>query len=176
MFEVRRATRNDFVNVLELYKKVAAMEVGIARRIDEISPGYIQHFMENAAGSGIELVVENPDNKEEIIAEIHCYKMGPAKFDHVLSELTVAVSPAFQGKGIGKLLFNTLFTIVESEMRHILRVELVTQESNTSAIALYTKLGFQIEGRFEGRIMVGTRLEADIPMAWFNTKYKQQQD
>jgi len=172
MFEVRRAIRNDFVNVLELYKKVAAMEVGIARRIDEISPGYIQHFMENAASSGIELVVENPDNNDEIIAEIHCYKMGPAKFDHVLSELTVAVSPAFQGKGIGKLLFNTLFNIVENEMPEILRVELVTQESNTSAIALYTKLGFQIEGRFEGRIRVGSKVEADIPMVWFNPKFE----
>lgn len=149
MFEVRRAIRNDFVNVLELYKKVAAMEVGIARRIDEISPGYIQQFMENAAATGVELVVENPDDNEEIIAELHCYKMGPAKFDHVLSELTIAVSPAFQGKGIGKLLFSTLFSLVENEMPGILRVELVTQESNTSAIALYTKLGFQIEGRLE---------------------------
>ena len=152
------------------------MEVGIARRIEEISPGYIQHFMENAAASGIELVVENPGNKEEIIAELHCYKMGPAKFDHVLSELTVAVSPAFQGKGLGKLLFNTLFNIVENEMSHILRVELVTQESNTSAIALYTKLGFQIEGRFEGRIRVGSKVEADIPMVWFNKKYKHQEE
>jgi ribosomal protein S18 acetylase RimI-like enzyme len=171
MFEVRKAIRNDFVNVLALYKKVAAMEVGIARRIDEISPGYIQHFMENAAASGIELVVDNPDNNDEIIAEIHCSKMGPSKFDHVLTDLTVAVSPAFQGKGIGKLLFNSLFKIVENEMPHILRVELVTQESNASAIALYTKLGFQIEGRFEGRILVGTRVEADIPMAWFNPKF-----
>ena len=148
------------------------MEVGIARRIEEISPGYIQHFMENAAASGIELVVENPGNEEEIIAELHCYKMGPAKFDHVFSELTVAVSPEFQGRGIGKLLFNTLFSIVENEMPQILRVELVTQESNTSAIALYTKLGFQIEGRFEGRIRAGSKLEADLPMVWFNPKFE----
>ena len=42
MFEVRRAIRNDFVNVLELYKKVAAMEVGIARRIEQISGDVVQ--------------------------------------------------------------------------------------------------------------------------------------
>lgn len=54
----------------------------------------------------------------------------------------------------------------------ILRVELVTQESNARAINLYKSVGFIIEGRLEKRIrMYNNTLEADIPMAWFNENF-----
>ena len=37
----------------------------------------------------------------------------------------------------------------------------------------YEKLGFKKEGRFEKRIRgVAGKLEADIPMAWFNPKFE----
>ncbi len=70
----------------------------------------------------------------------------------MLSELTVAVDPNYQGKGIGKLIFQSLLNIIQEERNDILRVELITRESNRKAIQFYQKLGFIIERRFEKRI------------------------
>ncbi|MEO5563994.1 MAG: GNAT family N-acetyltransferase [Chitinophagaceae bacterium] len=173
MFEVRRAGTEDFTTIKELYKKVAAIPGGIARNISEITDDYIKGFMNRSATHGIELVVTLPGKKEEVIAEIHCYTPGIEKFSHVLDELTIAVAPDFQGKGIGKLIFTELLSQIEKEKLHILRVELFTQESNIRAISFYKQLGFKEEGRFENKIkMDGDQLEADIPMAWFNKNYK----
>jgi len=162
----------DFGKIMALYKKVAVLPDGIARNGKEITAEYIQHFMSNAAEKGIEFVIDNPANSHEIIADIHCYKWGIEKFDHVLTELTIAVSPEFHGHGLGKLIFTELLTTVEKERPDILRVELVAQESNSKAINFYKKLGFIPEGHFENRIKLNSgNYEADIPMAWFNKNF-----
>ena len=172
MFKIRQAGKGDFSKILSLYQEVSKEKIGIARTHEEITEGYIECFMKNAAESGIELVIENPNNTEQIIAEIHCYKLGPKVFDHVLSELTVLVDKNFQGQGVGKLLFTGLLDIISTTRTDILRVELIAQESNVKAIEFYKKIGFAIEGRFEKRIITGLNtFEADIPMAWINKNY-----
>lgn len=169
MYIIRPAVTTDFTAIFQLYKKVAALKTGIARNVAEVKPAYIQHFMSEAAKTGIELVALHPDHAGKIIAEIHCYTWGIAKFSHVMGELTIAVAPDFQGQGVGKAIFLQLLDTVEQHHPDILRVELVAQESNQRAIAFYKKIGFVEEGRFERRILLENgMLEADIPMAWFN--------
>ena len=171
-FEVRKALLSDKEKIFSLYKKVATLPEGIARNVKEITPGYIDHFMQNAAVNGVEFVIENPNDDTELIAEIHSYKWGIAKFNHVFSELTIVVSPAYHGQGLGKLIFTHLLHYIETERRDILRVELAAQESNEKAIRFYRNLGFVQEGRFEKRIKTGdSTYEADIPMAWFNKNF-----
>jgi len=151
---------------------VAEIPVGLARYTSEITVEYIQHFMQQAAEMGIELVIDNPGNNNEIVAEIHCYKWGLEKFSHLFTDLTIAVDPEFHGQGLGKLIFTHLLTLVEKERPDILRVELAAQESNGKAINFYKKLGFVPEGRFERRIKVSdTFFEADIQMVWFNKNF-----
>ncbi len=100
-------------------------------------------------------------------------KLEPKVFRHLLSQLTIAVHPNFQGKGLGKLLFTELLTYVEKKRPDILRIELIARESNQKAIQFYQKLGFRIEGKFRSRIDNKTSsLEDDIPMAWFNKNFK----
>jgi ribosomal protein S18 acetylase RimI-like enzyme len=90
------------------------------------------------------------------------------QFQHVLWDLTVAVDPDFQGRGIGESLFRALFAGAATLTPKIERIELVVREGLTHAIRLYERLGFQLEGRFERRFRVpnGT-YEADLPMARF---------
>ncbi len=84
-----------------------------------------------------------------------------------MGDLTVAVDPEFQGKGIGRLLFSELFKELETNCPGILRVELIARESNTRAIHFYESLGFKQEGRFKKRIRsVNGGFEDDIFMAW----------
>lgn len=125
------------------------------------------NFIEKSLESGIILTIEDPENPETLIAEIHTYKPGIRVFAHVFSDLTVVVHPDHQGKGIGKVLFRTLLQEIELKHQGIMRVELIARESNKKAIEFYKKLGFSIEGRLENRICDKKgKLEADIPMGW----------
>jgi RimJ/RimL family protein N-acetyltransferase len=172
MFKTRSVVPGDKTKILSLYRRVAMKTGGIARSENELTPGYIQHCMQQAEVTGLELVVDHPENSNEIIAEIHGYKLEPKVFAHVISELTIAVDPDFHGMGIGKLIFRDFLNHVMDHRPDILRVELVTQESNLRALNLYKSVGFVTEGRFVNRIrMYNNELDADIPMAWFNNNF-----
>ena len=157
----------DHTDLLILYRAVAATEGGLARTQAEITDEYVAYFLRHAQLSGYCLLAR-AEKGSPPIGEIHTYALGPRVFAHVLGELTIAVHPAYQGRGVGKALFIELLHRVETERPDILRVELIARESNRKAIAFYQKLGFQIEGRLERRIHStdGNGFEADIPMAW----------
>lgn len=172
MILIKHASPTDIKQIFLLFRKVAAEPGGIARSDDEITYNYIEEFMQNAANTGVELIAIDDSNGGEIIAELHCYKFFPKAFKNVLSDLTIVVHPAMQGKGIGKKIFLELLNYIELKRPDILRVELIARESNTKAIDFYKQIGFVQEGRFEKRI-IGTdnQFEADIPMAWFNKNF-----
>lgn len=172
MSSIRAAVDNDLQKIQTLYKKVARISGGIARREQEITLPYIRHFMKKSQADGFNLVVDHPENPRQIIGEIHCYTLEPMAFSHVLGELTIAVDPDFHGQGIGKNLFSTLFSHIQEHRPDIFRVELYTNEKNVKALALYERMGFVREGRLAGKIRVHDgSIEADIPMAWFNPHY-----
>jgi len=160
------STLMDIDAIVALYRRVAAIKGGLARIDSEITRGYVENFVRQSLGTGFSLVARM-DSVSPIVGEIHTYALGPQVFAHVLGELTIAVDPDHQGQGIGKALFTHLLDIIKKERPDILRVELIARESNRKALAFYQTLGFQIEGKMEGRIRsVDGSFEADIPMAW----------
>lgn len=155
--------------VLFLYQNVAAIPGGLARTPDEISGEYVREFQRKAKETGLSLIVLSG---MDIVAEIHAHKLQPLVFSHVLSDLTIAVHPDFQGKGVGRTLFSAFLEELATSRPDILRVELISSESNVQAIRFYESLGFKKEGRFEQRIDRGDgTFEADIPMAWINPNF-----
>jgi ribosomal protein S18 acetylase RimI-like enzyme len=170
-FIIRKATLEETDQIFGLYKTVSKEVGGLARIEKEITKTYIENFSYKSFENGLQFVVTDALNEQAIIAEIHCYQLEPGVFQHILSELTVAVHPDYQGKGLGKKLFQTLLDEIQFNRPDILRVELIARESNSKAIQLYEQLGFKIEGRFENRINNGNNsFEADIPMAWFPSR------
>lgn len=168
-YEIRKGTVHDKENLQMLYKTVAAVPGGLARTADEITDVYINKIVFNALNTGIIFVADHQGN---IIGSILKYALEPKVFSHVLGEGSILVHPDFQGKGIGTNLISTFLSYIENNRPDIYRIELIARESN-QAIKLYEKLGFKKEGRFEGRIKgVSGKLEADIPMAWFNKNFK----
>jgi ribosomal protein S18 acetylase RimI-like enzyme len=173
LYTHRFAGLGDEGRIMSLYKTVAGNSGVIAREAEEVTPEYIRNNLGKSSQNGICLVVENPDDDRQLLGEIHCYKLEPAVFNHILSELTIVVHPDFQNKGIGKLLFTSLLKHIEEVRNDIFRVELIVRESNTKAQMFYQKIGFTPEGRFEKRIDTKSgSFEADIPMAWFNKNFK----
>ena len=170
-YRIRKATLNDRDNLKNLYQKVATIPGGLARTASEITDDYINKVLSNGMDRGLFLVAEFED---KLIGLMVKYKLEPKVFSHILSEGSILVDPNFQGIGIGSKIITTFLKEIEENHPEILRVEIIARESNP-AIKLYEKFGFKKEGRLENRICgINGKLEADIPMAWINPKFRLQ--
>ena len=163
---IRRGRLDDALAIRELYRAVAATPGGIARAPDEVTAEYVADFVASSLRRGVLLVAELP-GLAGLAGELHAWRSGLRVFDHVLGELTVAVHPSAQGRGVGRRLFEVLLDIVTRELPAVSRIELVAQEGNERALHLYESVGFRREGKLVDRIRAAAGgLEADIPMAW----------
>ena len=163
--KARRTTLDDLSAILTLYRSVAAIPGGLARLAEEVDEAWVGDLLTRSRSNGLSLVAET--ESDGIVGEIHAYATGLFCFSHVLTELTIAIAPDRQGQGVGRLLFQTFMSDVVEDRPHILRIELISRESNRKAIQFYESLGFRIEGELVGRILnVDGSLESDIPMAW----------
>lgn len=170
---IRTAILDDAPMIRKLYQEVAKESNGLSRTADEITDIYVETFLTRSIHSGLALVAEHPEREDELIAEMHAYRPGPSAFKHVLSNLTIAVHPSFQGRKVGRTLFTIFLEEVGIRRPDIGKVELITRESNGKAIRLYQSLGFLIEGRMEMRIRSSDgNYEADIPMGWQNPNFE----
>ena len=161
--EIKVSSSNEQDAVVSLYQRVAETPGGLARLRDEVTPDYVTGFLDRAHASGLSLIAVDDG---QVIGEIHAHSPGLFCFSHVWSDLTIAVDPSAQGRGVGRALFAAFMDEVRAHSE-VDRVELIARESNQRAIAFYETLGFRQEGRFEARIRnVDDSIEADIPMAW----------
>lgn len=159
--DIRKGWLDDIDKVYWLYKKVSQIEGGIARFEDEVTREYVEGFVKDALNDGVFIVAEKDG---DIVGEIHGYKIGLRVFDHVLSNITIVVSPNFQREGIGKKIFLKLIE-EGKKLEGISRMELIARESNQRALKFYESLGFEIEGKMRQRIKNSKgKFEADIMM------------
>jgi putative acetyltransferase len=105
-FAVRPASPQDAAAILALHRKVAAVPGGLAREPDEVTADYVAHAMAVAADGGVNLVAVGLDG--DLCGELHVERMKVGIFAHVLTDLTVAVDPDWQGRGVGSALFRAL--------------------------------------------------------------------
>ena len=141
---------------------------GLGRRPEEMDLAWIEGSIAGALEAGVALGARIDGR---LVGIIKAPRMPGVQFEHVLWDLTVAVHPEAQGKGVARALFEALFIEAGRLEPPVERIELVVREGLTHAIRLYESLGFQVEGRFAGRFRLadGT-VEADLPMARFLTK------
>jgi putative acetyltransferase len=164
--DLRPLTAADARAVLALYRATAASpSSGLARSPDEMDLAWVQGFLGKASANGATLGVWTG---EALAGEIHAWRMGPRQFDHNLMDLTVAVHPDWQGRGVGARLFDGLFAAASAMTPKIERIELAVREGNPGALRFYRRLGFVIEGHHPGRVRLpGGAVETDITMAKF---------
>ena len=155
--------------LLKLYKRIAVISGGIIRIPNEINEEYISSFLTNAIDKGLMLTASLD---EKIVGEIHAYTPDIYAFQHILTDLTIVVDSNYQGKGIGRELFEKFLTIVMDEFTHIKRIELYTREQSKKNIKFYKSLGFLNEGCQKDKIYISnSKFETPVHMAWFNPNY-----
>ncbi|MDJ0759300.1 MAG: GNAT family N-acetyltransferase [Woeseiaceae bacterium] len=165
MASLRKTELGDLDAVFGLYRNVAGRPGGLARLETEIDKDFVRRFLRRAIDSGVAFVAVSDDG--DIDGEIHAVSPGIFCFSHVLTDLTIAVHPAAQSRGLGRQLFETFMREIMESRPDIDRVELIARESNARALLFYESLGFVREGEFRRRIRnVDGSLESDIPMAW----------
>lgn len=143
---IRKATANDLPQLTELYQEVARISQGIARTEGEISEQYISNLYQQASQQGLMLVGIDTETSE-LVAEMHASKYGLRIFEHILTSLTIVVKPSYQGRGVGKSLFNAFLREVDENWPEVGRIELESRSTNQQSIGLYKSLGFVQEGR-----------------------------
>ncbi|HEX5380500.1 MAG TPA: N-acetyltransferase [Phenylobacterium sp.] len=159
---IRPLSLADVSALVALHRATAAAGGGLARTPAEIDAGYVAGFVARTSSGGVALGAWSDG---VLVGEIHAGRMGIAQFAHVLTDLTVAVHPDWQGRGVGSGLFRALFAAAGDLTPKVERIELMAREGNADAIRLYERLGFRIEGRFAGRVrMPDGSTEADIAM------------
>ncbi len=159
---IRRARPADAAAIRDVYRAAAAQGT-LARMPDEIDDAYVADFMHSAT-DGLEVVAEVAG---KVVGDLHTARLSPRQFSHVLGELTVAVHPAQQGKGIGRSLFVEFLRIVRDEMPDIHRVELYAWGENKGAVRLYESVGFRLEGTLPRRVRTDSgEWRDDVVYGW----------
>jgi putative acetyltransferase len=140
-------------------------EGGLGRLPDEMDLPWMEEALTGALAGGLAI---GAWQGSRLAGVIKASRMPSVQFQHVLWDLTVAVDPESQGRGIGYKLFAELLANAATLTPRVERVELVVREGLTHAIRLYERVGFRREGRFERRFRLSNgAYEADLPMALF---------
>ncbi|MGI9136015.1 MAG: ribosomal protein S18-alanine N-acetyltransferase [Candidatus Nanopelagicales bacterium] len=107
---------------------------GIETEVFEVDPWTAEQFWGELAQSTREYVVA--ENDGAIIGYAGAYLLAPDA-----DVQTIAVSPAAQGRGVGRLLLEQLIAIA---VRHdCSQLLLEVRSDNASAIAMYKRFGFE---------------------------------
>lgn len=159
---VRKALKSDAPAIRDVYFAAAAQGT-LARMPDEVDDAYVAGFMA-AARDGLEVVAEV---EGRVVGDLHAARLSPRIFSHTLGDLTIAVHPDHQGRGIGRKLFEEFLRIVRDEMPDIGRVELFAWDENKAALRLYESLGFKFEGTLTRRVRADTgEWRNDVVYGW----------
>ena len=136
MTEIRRATKSDLPGIQAC--ALAAYQIYVERIGREPAPMVADFAASIEAG---QLYIFEVDG--QLGGFVVCY----TRSDYVHLE-NVAVSPAFQQRGIGKKLIE--FVEQQARVGGISRVELYTNAKMTENLGLYPRLGYeQFDRRFE---------------------------
>jgi ribosomal protein S18 acetylase RimI-like enzyme len=167
-FSTRKVRSEDVAQITEIYRLAAGQPVGLARRASEVNPEFVRQLLHEISPTGLFMVIE----QVQVLGFIHAIAAPIEDLRHVMAHLTVAIHPEFQGRGVGKVLFQAFLDQVQNHYPQIYRVELRARSSNAAALSLFRRLGFVEEGLFKSRIRRRDgQYEDGIPMAWFNPRW-----
>jgi L-phenylalanine/L-methionine N-acetyltransferase len=134
---------------------------------EAVNPWLLYDPMSKAAFTPI--ITELLDQKIKYVFEhdgvpVGMFKLIPSRFRsaHVGYLGGLAIDPNFAGMGLGKMIFKAI--LEEAKLKNLSRIELSVGVSNDKAISLYTKVGFEKEGRLRNyaKFADGSMMDEDL--------------
>ena len=117
---------------------------------------------------GLVLVIER-DN--EIIGYFKAFTSKFKCLAHVLGDGTLMIHPSYQS-GYGAKLFLRFLHEIKTNMRHIMKFEILPHEVNKLAIQMYYKLGFKLEVNNSSKIRnYDGSFGGEVLMSWKNDNF-----
>ena len=157
---VRTARDADLPAITEIYNHYVR-HTPITFDVDPVTPEQRRPwFAEHASHGRHRLVVA--EEAGEVLGYASTSRFRPKAAYDTTVESSVYCHPAAVGRGIGTLLYGTLFEMIAKEDIHQL-VAGVTQP-NAASVALHTRTGFQFVGVFAS---VGRKFDRYWDVAWF---------
>lgn len=119
----------------------------------------VEFVKQNIAGNWPHFIAIN---QGKIIGWCDISPLDRPVFAHIGS-LGIGILAPYRGQGLGKALINT--ALQQAKAKGLTRIELTVREQNTTAIALYEKLGFEQEGIHKNGVCIDGIYENHIFMA-----------
>lgn len=160
--EVRKAESRDAEQIVQVIKNAedsGYMLFNPGER--EISAESFAKFIDmlNAnEKSGIFIACE----EQQVLGYLIAQNENPQRISH-RAYMVAGVHSDSRGKGVGKALFSHVITWAKSVDLH--RLELTVIEENASAVALYQKMGFEIEGVKRDSLLINDNYVDEYYMA-----------
>lgn len=143
---IRPIKREDASKRHEFFVALSLAQQGIVHTPDEIdyhvaeSESHIDHFLRQKRGLWLLAL----DEAGAVLGEIDLLIKDLWRLRHG-AKLSMGVLPAYKRLGLGSALLEA--AIAFAQQQKLLRLELTVFAHNKAAIALYTKYGFNVEGR-----------------------------
>jgi RimJ/RimL family protein N-acetyltransferase len=163
---IRRATINDAEKLLDFFKKVGGEtdflmmdENGVNMTIEQ-EQSHLKRYDDTKYG--LYLVVTNEN--DEIVGQSAITQIYPnrKKAEHVY-DFGVVILKNYWGRGIASELMAQL--INHARQIGVVRLELHVRVKNTTAIKLYQKFGFRIEGTLKNMAKIDNQYQDEYIMA-----------
>ena len=170
---IRKALPIDRDEIADLYRAASASVQGISRRPHEITETYIYSLLNDIDKKMVFLVAtEEVDGEETILGCVHATKSDLEVYSHILSDLTVMVSPSHQKNGIGKFLGIEFLKHVAQKRPDIKRVEMEALSAQMH-LDTYKAAGFIKEGEIKERVKnVDGTFSDSVLLVWINPSFK----
>lgn len=168
---IRKATINDVYQIYQLYKTVARHNPGnLTQEEYEITFDYVEEMVKTGLERGLVLVIERDS---EIIGYFKAFTSKFKCLAHVLGDGTLMIHPKYQS-GYGAKLFIKFLNEIKTNMKHIMKFEIVPHEANKLAVQMYYKLGFKLEVKNEQKIRnYDGSFGGELLMSWYNSNFSQ---
>lgn len=161
--QIRPATVEDAELLAGAERQTAAAQEGLlASRPEEIQVESFRSKIEQLSSSGLYVVLENGG---VTVGHLVLEPLALAVTRHVV-QLTIVVHPGHTSQGYGRVLMNHAIEWARRSPT-VEKIELRVRSSNSRAIALYSSVGFEIEGTLKRRIKLSHRYADDICMSLF---------
>lgn len=157
---IRQATLNDANTLLKEERAIAEMPGYFCSSPSELSLiSIINAISAFKDKGGVFLVAEC----NEMLVGHAFLEIPPVKSLQHVAELNMAVHLGWQNQGIGTMLLHHLIKWAK-ESKLIRKIQLNVRATNSPAISLYKKMGFEEEGRLKNRVRVNDSYVDDIIM------------